>query len=60
MKILCLILIVLGAFVNFMGPKVLIKYSKDGQISEGKKIMIKSMGLLLVVISAIIAFTVIK
>lgn len=60
MKIFCLILIVLGALVNFAGPKVLIKYSKDGQISEGKKIMIKSMGLLLVVISAIIAFAVIK
>ena len=60
MKILCLTLIVLGALINFIGPKVLIKFSSDEQISDGKKIAIKSIGLLLVVISAIIAFAVIK
>lgn len=60
MKILCLILLALGAAINFTGPKVLIKVLKTDELSEGKKIAVKSLGLLLVVISALIAFVVIK
>ena len=49
MKILCIILLVLGAVINFIGPKVL-KAKSEQQIDENKKVMVKSIGLLLVVI----------
>ena len=60
MKILSIILLVLGAIVNFIGPKILKKVLKQDQIEENKKVMVKSIGLLLVIIGAVIAFVVIK
>ena len=60
MKIICIILLVLGALINFIGPKVLKSIYKQEQIDDNKKVMVKSIGLLLVLIGAIIAFVGIK
>lgn len=56
MKILCIILLVLGALVAFLGPKIAKKVLKTQTVDQSKKIVIKSIGLVIVVIAALIAF----
>ena len=55
MKILCIVLLVIGGTVNFLSDRICtVLFGKD--YSDGRKIMIKSMGLAIVFAAAIIAF----
>ncbi len=56
MKILSIILLILGALVTFLGPKIAKNIYKGEQLDDNKKVAVKSIGLVIVVIAAMIAF----
>ena len=55
MKILCIALLAIGGIVNFMSARIC-EVLFGNEYSDGKKIMVKSIGLAIVFAAAIIAF----
>lgn len=56
MKIFVVILLVIGAFLGFGSAKIAPVVFKDKEINEQHIVVIKSVGLVLVLIAAVITF----